>query len=73
MVRRVLLKAGATCPWNTTDEELLQVVDGAVRLRVGAEQQDVDDAWVAVAPAGSSCEASAGAAGASLLRVELAE
>ena len=45
VVRRVLLKAGATCAWNTTDEELLQVVDGAVRLRVGAEQQDVDDAW----------------------------
>ncbi len=72
VVSRVTLEEGAASIWSATDEELVQVVEGAVRLRVADEQQEMDDAWVAVIAPGSSCEAQS-PSGASLLRVELAE
>ena len=72
VVGRVTLEAGATSAWSATGEELVQVIDGAVRLRIGAEEREIDDDWVAIIPPGSWCEALS-SGGATLLRVELAE
>ena len=71
-VSHVTLEPGGVSNWSTADEELVQVVGGAVRLRVGAEEREVDDAWVAAISAQSSCEVRS-SSGAALLRVQLAE